>query len=555
MNMTGLQSYFIFNETGPTPATIVNYCIQTGSPSCNFFTGTFRTGGLSGSGILYDQIGNGVLPNTSINFTTPAREAGAFGSGNTLNWMNDGSHDWTVNFWYAYRGYVNGTVPQGIIFTNKYLDGHDTKPYFYIAKFNDLFCAAIGTSFQSNTIESCTEQHISNDPQWHMFTAIYHHTGMSSTDTMSVYVDGLLTNTENGNNNSYQNNAIEDYVIGNQWCGPFGQPTFWSCGLHEFDAAKLTQMSVWSRDLSFDEVSQLWNSGSGISLLPSPQTVTYSINGLYLQNANTAFITECYTGDNLISTPNIISESLYRNDQFISSYMFPNPIPLTTSTTCPHTFLDNPLFLPSTYNVTTIFDTPPFANNGIGSFTATSGNMGNGTNGGSQGSINWISHRVNDFRTLILTIFRTPVPYNMNCDIINGTFNQVSHWFSFHNVSSANITASVPAMDQAYFICYDNSNTTVLFSGESFGNETPIHQSTTVFNNSFGAIIGIPAGMFVICLIASLANARTGPIYVIITLGFAGILSVIGFITLSTGFWALALIAGMLGILVGRKIF
>ena len=94
-----------------------------------------------------------------------------------------------------------------------------------------------------------------------------------------------------------------------------------------------------------------------------------------------------------------------------------------------------------------------------------------------------------------------------------------------------------------------------MLSGISPGNGTLIVQGANVFNQTFGVTLGVPIGTFFIAMLASLANQRTGPIYVVVVLGATGIMSAILFFTVPSGAWALELITGFLGLFVGRKIF
>ena len=166
--------------------------------------------------------------------------------------------------------------------------------------------------------------------------------------------------------------------------------------------------------------------------------------------------------------------------------------------------------------------------------------------------VTYSAHRNPSFTKLHITALVTPIPFNAECNISNGTFSSTHRWYNFTGLAILNFNASVPQHDSAGYICYGSG---VLFSGLSPGNQTVVQAGANVFNNSFGAIIGIPAGMFVVVLIGSLANQRTGPIYLIASLCVAGILATIGFFVLDTGWWAMSLIFGMLGLLVGRKVF
>jgi len=303
----------------------------------------------------------------------------------------------------------------------------------------------------------------------------------------------------------------------------------------------------------FESISDMINSTEMISFIHTvPPTITYSL--IALSNGGIASISECYTADHSSSTF-VANQTLMNATHFVSNYIFNQQIgPLNASTICPHTFMEN-------FNT---FENFSVATKFIGTFINGNANpykiftaintcpTGNSCNVNQQ--VSWQSKRSNDFTKMFIEINKMIKPFSGSCLVSNNTFGQNSRNYTWSNVMFENLTVSVPFNQQVYYYCV--SKDPFSFSGFSSGNQTGgMAGVATVFKNSLGAMIGVPAGTFVLVLIASLANARTGPIYVIITLGFAGIVSTIGLLTLSTGFWALSLIAGMLGLLVGRKIF
>ncbi|SVD19112.1 uncharacterized protein METZ01_LOCUS371966, partial [marine metagenome] len=95
-----------------------------------------------------------------------------------------------------------------------------------------------------------------------------------------------------------------------------------------------------------------------------------------------------------------------------------------------------------------------------------------------------------------------------------------------------------------------------LFSTVSFStNQTAQDLGTTAINDMFGEFLGVPIGVMFVVIVASLATGRSAPTFIIITIAIAGIMAAIGFFTINQGVWGLIVIAGCIGVLVGKKLF
>lgn len=140
-------------------------------------------------------------------------------------------------------------------------------------------------------------------------------------------------------------------------------------------------------------------------------------------------------------------------------------------------------------------------------------------------------------------IYQTPTQASLTG---GGTWSNASDVGYFLDISDDR------ANSHYYITCYNSDK---LFSVTSFTNSSITLLGIEAFDSIYGSFVGVPVGVFFIVMAAGMANTRTAPMWIVVILGMAGIMSTIGFFTLDTGVWALAIIAGLLGLLVGRKIF
>ena len=174
-----------------------------------------------------------------------------------------------------------------------------------------------------------------------------------------------------------------------------------------------------------------------------------------------------------------------------------------------------------------------------------------------QGYVNYTFSRSSDQNELTLKTNRdySGGEFNIEClyrTTTEAALNSGGVWHNYTSVGYMNDTL-IPAIGNNYYIdCYNDG---LLFTVVSYTNSSLLLSGIEVFDNTYGAFIGVPVGVFFIVLVAGMANQRTAPMWIIVILAIAGIMSAIGFFTLETNVWALALIAALLGIIVGRKLF
>lgn len=151
---------------------------------------------------------------------------------------------------------------------------------------------------------------------------------------------------------------------------------------------------------------------------------------------------------------------------------------------------------------------------------------------------------------------QNPILFTMNCQIqtaSDAAAGKNNGWYNQSNVGYFLQSITVHNYDNMYGTCWTPGNAK-LFTFISYGNSS-LFPAINFMNTSYGAYIGVPVGVVFIVMAAALGNRRTAPMWVVIILAMAGIMATVGFFTLNAGVWALALIAGLLALFVGKKLF
>lgn len=175
-----------------------------------------------------------------------------------------------------------------------------------------------------------------------------------------------------------------------------------------------------------------------------------------------------------------------------------------------------------------------------------------------EGLVNYTATRSADNKNVYIEINRNKDGDTFNVECLVQTqsqaifSNNTGTWLNETGVGYYNETATGFQNSHLYGTCYNSGE---LFSFVSYTNSTLSLLGIQAFDTVYGDFIGVPVGIFFLVLLAGYANPRTAPIWLVVVLAAAGILAQTGFITLSNSIWALALVAGIFGLFVGRKFF
>lgn len=158
---------------------------------------------------------------------------------------------------------------------------------------------------------------------------------------------------------------------------------------------------------------------------------------------------------------------------------------------------------------------------------------------------------------LNLKVNRNPINFQIEClyqDSLAAVRGNMTDgvWTNKTDVGFLDDHQTVASSDNVYISCYNDE---LLFTATSYTNSSQTLLGIAIYDNIYGEFLGVPVGIFFLILVAGYANQRTAPTWTVIILAMTGILATIGFFTLEIAVWGLMLIAGMLGLLVGRKVF
>ena len=104
--------------------------------------------------------------------------------------------------------------------------------------------------------------------------------------------------------------------------------------------------------------------------------------------------------------------------------------------------------------------------------------------------------------------------------------------------------------DTVYVSCVDGSDT--LFTFTSFG-PNRLAGGIAQLDNVFGEWTGTPVALIFVLLVAGLFTGRSAPTGILLVLALIGVLGFIGMLTIDEAVWGFLLLAGVLGIFIGKR--
>jgi hypothetical protein len=139
--------------------------------------------------------------------------------------------------------------------------------------------------------------------------------------------------------------------------------------------------------------------------------------------------------------------------------------------------------------------------------------------------------------------------YRTGTEVINGTpgtsFAHTGVWYVVEN-------HVLSPTDTVYIECKEG--TTLILSETSFGPNRlggGIAQLNDMFDGFLGD--GVPVALLFVLLVAGLFTGRTAPTGILLILALIGVLGFIGLMTIDDAIWGFILLAGVLGIFLGKR--
>lgn len=121
---------------------------------------------------------------------------------------------------------------------------------------------------------------------------------------------------------------------------------------------------------------------------------------------------------------------------------------------------------------------------------------------------------------------------------------------NFTNVWYINDSQNIADTDTVYVSCSDDG--TQLFAFTSFG-PNRLGGGIAQLDDVFGDMTGTPVALIFVLLVAGLFTGRSAPTGILLVLALIGVLGFIGMLTIDEAVWGFLLLAGVLGIFLGKR--
>ena len=137
--------------------------------------------------------------------------------------------------------------------------------------------------------------------------------------------------------------------------------------------------------------------------------------------------------------------------------------------------------------------------------------------------------------------------YRTTAEVLDDQVGLTSTHTGVWNISESQ---NISDTDTVYVSCTDDGTT--LFSFTSFG-PNRLGGGIAQLNDTFDGMIGTPVALIFILLVAGLFTGRSAPTGILLVLALVGVLGFIGMVSIEEAVWGFLLLAGVLGIFLGKR--
>ena len=137
--------------------------------------------------------------------------------------------------------------------------------------------------------------------------------------------------------------------------------------------------------------------------------------------------------------------------------------------------------------------------------------------------------------------------YKTTGEVMNDEAGITSNHTGVWNISESQ---SISDISTVYVSCTDGE--TKLFSFTSFG-PNRLGGGIAQLNDTFDGMIGTPVALIFVLLVAGLFTGRSAPTGILLVLALVGVLGFVGMLAIEEAIWGFLLLAGVLGIFLGKR--
>lgn len=145
------------------------------------------------------------------------------------------------------------------------------------------------------------------------------------------------------------------------------------------------------------------------------------------------------------------------------------------------------------------------------------------------------------------TLWDASCNYKTTAEVMSDGAGITSNSTGVWNISESQAVADIATV---YVSCTDGEDT--LFSFTSFG-PNRLGGGIAQLNDTFEGMIGTPVALIFVLLVAGLFTGRSAPTGILLVLALVGVLGFVGMLVIEEAIWGFLLLAGVLGIFLGKR--